>query len=88
MAKLLANSGDADQVPSVASDLGLHCLLITLLGVSRLKWVKYVIPRGLFSNSLTVLFYCTLVQVLSDCMFGHYLLSCKFFLFLSVHRQK
>ena len=25
---------------SVASDLGLHCLPITLLGVSRLNWVK------------------------------------------------
>ena len=35
MAKLFANSGDPDQTPhSVASDLGLHCLSITLLGVS------------------------------------------------------
>ena len=25
---------------SAASDLGLHCLPITLLGVSRLQWVK------------------------------------------------
>ena len=25
---------------SVASDLGLLCLLVTLLGVSRLQWVK------------------------------------------------
>ena len=33
MAKLFANSGDPDQMPdSVASDLGLHCLLCTLLG--------------------------------------------------------
>ena len=41
MAKLFANSGDLDQTPrSVASDLGLHCLTITLLGVSRLQWVK------------------------------------------------
>ena len=40
-AKLFANSGDPDQTPhSVASDLGLHCLPITLLGVSRLQWVK------------------------------------------------
>ena len=37
----LFHSGDPDQMPhSAASDLGLHCLLITLLGVSRLKWVK------------------------------------------------
>ena len=41
MAKLFANSGDPDQTPhSAASDLGLHCLPITLLRVSRLQWVK------------------------------------------------
>ena len=38
MAKLFANRGDLDQMPqNVASDLGLHCLPITLLGVSRRK---------------------------------------------------
>ena len=32
MGKLFANNGDPDQTPhSAASDLGLHCLLITLL---------------------------------------------------------
>ena len=32
MAKLFANSGDPDQTPrSAASDLGLHCLPVTLL---------------------------------------------------------
>ena len=41
MAKLFANSGDPDQTPHpVASDLGLHCLSVTLLGVSRHQWVK------------------------------------------------
>ena len=41
MAKLFANSGDPNQMPhSVASDLGLHCLPVTLLRVSRLQWVK------------------------------------------------
>ena len=41
MAKLFANSEDADQPPhSVASDFGLHCLPITLLGVSQLQWVN------------------------------------------------
>ena len=36
-----ANSVDPDQrTYSVASDLGLHCLPITLLWVSRLKWDK------------------------------------------------
>ena len=39
--ELFANSADSDQTPrSAASDLGLHCLTITLLGVSRLQWVK------------------------------------------------
>ena len=41
MAKLFANSGDPDQMPhSAPSDLGLHCLPITLLEVSRLQWVN------------------------------------------------
>ena len=43
MAKLFANSGDPDQMQhSAVSDLGLHCLPITLsvLGVSRLQWVS------------------------------------------------
>ena len=41
MAKLFANSGDPAQMPHyAASDLGLHCLPITLLRVSRLQWVN------------------------------------------------
>ena len=43
MAKPSANSGDPDQTPhSAASDLGLHCLSITIdpIGVSRLQWVN------------------------------------------------
>ena len=45
MAKLFANSGDPDQtLRSVASDLGLHRLPITLLQVSRLQWVKLQCP--------------------------------------------
>ena len=36
MVELFANSGDPDQMPhSAASDLGLHCLPFTILGVSR-----------------------------------------------------
>ena len=35
MVKLFTNSGDPDH--SATSDLGLHCLPITLLGVSRLQ---------------------------------------------------
>ena len=41
MAILFANSGDPDQtLHSAASDLGLHCLPNTLLGISQLQWVK------------------------------------------------
>ena len=39
MIELFANSGDPD-LHSAASDLGLHCLPVTLLGVSRLQWVN------------------------------------------------
>ena len=45
MAELFANSGDPDQMPqNAASDMGLHCLPITLLRVSRLQWVKGKMP--------------------------------------------
>ena len=48
MAKLFANSGDPDQtLHSAASDLGLHCWPFTLLGVSRLQWVKPFMLGGL-----------------------------------------
>ena len=34
-------NANSDQMPhSVTSDLGLHCLPVTLLGVPRLKWDK------------------------------------------------
>ena len=40
MAELFANSGDPDLTPrSAASDLGLHCLPVTRLGVSSPQWV-------------------------------------------------
>ena len=41
MVELFANSGDSDQMlHSAASDLGHHCLPVTLLGVARLQGVK------------------------------------------------
>ena len=41
MLELFANSGDPDQtLRSAASDLGLHCLPNTRLGVSSLQWVN------------------------------------------------
>ena len=39
--ELFANSGDSDQTHhSAVSDRGLHCLLVTLLGVSSLQWIR------------------------------------------------
>ena len=41
MVKLFVNNEDPDQTPhSAVSELGLHCLPITILGVSRLQWDK------------------------------------------------
>ena len=49
MAEVCANSEDPDQMPrSVASDLGLHCLPNTHLGVSQLQWVKFDCDFGEF----------------------------------------
>ena len=49
MADLFANSGDTDQMMHfAASDLGLHCLPITLSGVSTLQWVCNVHTDHLF----------------------------------------
>ena len=43
MFELFANSEDPDQTPrSAASDLGLHCLPITILGISRQQRVNNV----------------------------------------------
>ena len=50
--ELFANSGDPDQMlQNAASDLGLHCLPVTLLGVSSLQWVKcqYYMSSGSFA---------------------------------------
>ena len=53
---LLANNVDPDQMPHyVVSDLGLHCLPMTLLQVSRSEWVK--IPKlkiVKFANSVAM----------------------------------
>ena len=47
MAEVCANTEDPDQTPrSAASDLGMHCLPNTFLGVSRLQWVKVEQVRG------------------------------------------
>ena len=47
MVVLFANRGDSDQTPRfAASDLGLHYLPFTLLGVSRLRLVNATLSRG------------------------------------------
>ena len=67
MIELFANSVNPDQRPhSVASDLGLHCLPITLLGVCRLQWVKPGL-RVYMSFSLYVL-HCSKVHVVWSCV--------------------
>ena len=72
MVELFANSGDPYQMPhSVASDLGLHCLPVTLLGVSRLQCVKvfnyYIEIHVLGSYKFCLQFYasppCLLIEL-------------------------
>ena len=47
MVELFVNIEDPDQMlHSVTSDLGLHCLPVTLLGVSRLQWIKNCLMSG------------------------------------------
>ena len=62
MVELLANS--AHQTPhSVVSDLGLHCLPVTLLGVSSLQWVnlrKHVAAK-LHVNMVCIIIHFTLL---------------------------
>ena len=44
ISKLNANSVDPDQTPrSAASDLGLHCLPVSLLWDARHKWVNFTL---------------------------------------------
>ena len=73
VAKPFANSGDHDQTPhSAASDLGLHCLPITLLGISRLQWVKPKSVCWIFFLFLYKNIYCwqsvQSIEVLSEAL--------------------
>ena len=48
---LNANSVDPDQTPrSVASDLGLHCLPMSLLWDARHKWATYSVSQTRVGN--------------------------------------
>ena len=56
IAKLFANSGDPDQMPqNAASDMGLHCLQISFLRISRIKWTKFELWMMKLSNFLFVI---------------------------------
>ena len=58
MVELFANRGDPDQMPhSVVSDLGLHCLPVTRLGVVSLQWVKEAVTAVVADNSLKYVFF-------------------------------
>ena len=72
MAKLFANSGDPHQMLHyAASDLGLHCLQITLLKVSRLQWVIWSYDTCTYMyNGLHL--YCLLED---QCHFFFYLFT-------------
>ena len=81
MTKLAANSGDPDQTPrSAASDLGLRCLRITLLGVSRLQWVKQMFWRIFRTLQLWTLFQVICYFSLNSCVISlhQYALSPNF----------
>ena len=55
-----ANSADPDQMPhSVASDLGLHCLPMSLLWNATLKWVNttYFVLHLVLSVALSQLYH-------------------------------
>ena len=91
MTNLFANSGDPDQTPrSAASELGLQCLPITILLVSRLQWVN------MSTNEFWIRFFAVCEssaktestgkqQMLSSVCHGNtcYELTVHFFLFLS-----
>ena len=58
MAKLFANSEDPDQMlHSAMSDLDLHCLPVTLLGVSQLQWVKLSLKANSVDGILKFFFF-------------------------------
>ena len=55
MVELFANSGDPDQTPQfAASDLGLHCLPATLLGISRLQLAKHLTAKRVYGRDNVV----------------------------------
>ena len=82
MAELFANRGDADQTPhSAASDLGLHCLSITLSRVFRLQWVNLTVTIGTYHIQLkahipkcTAKKFCSL-QITASVLFVYFFMK-------------
>ena len=74
---MFSKSGNPDQTPHCAvSDMGVHCLSVTSLGVSRLQWlVKYFDKNVRNSVSGSVLFdvYWIPIGVVGWCEGGVYL---------------
>ena len=65
MANLFANSGEPDQMPHIAaSDLGLHYLPITLLGVSKLQWANVRVPTAYFRGEIRKYLYTSVKKKL------------------------
>ena len=73
MDELITNSGDHNETPRpAASDLGLHCLPVTRLGVFSLKWVYQhrIYPKHSDRLALTKKCSCRkghLIMVFSVC---------------------
>ena len=73
MTKPFENSGDPDQTPrSAASELGLHCLPVTLLGVSRLQLVKEVSNIWTMPSEKVLSNMCKMRRFISSCECAKY----------------
>ena len=82
--KQYANSGNPDQTRrSAASDLGLHCLSITLLRVSRLQWVSDSIKMQIPSVDASVVKNGKLYYIYSIVSFWLLLLFVCLFVFVN-----
>ena len=72
MVELFVNSGDPDQTPlSAASYLGLHCLPITLLGVSRLQWVNMCSISHCYGGTVIIIFVLLILYLTQNSAHTH-----------------
>ena len=103
MVELFANSGDPDQMPhSAGSDLGLHWLPVTRLGVSSLQWVKAIccsslvkliaVPDDVLSILFSMSFHWVIVYIIHTNLFFPFntlpaLKACKLLLFFFLYQN-